>query len=113
MDGELGVEYEITPEELKGLLENGSHVVVLDVREQWELDTAKMGHHKHIPMNEIPARYVQELEADKHTVVVCHHGVRSMNVTMWLRRQGFEKVQSLSGGIDRWARQIDPQVPVY
>ena len=106
------MEYEIAPEELKSLLDRGSDVVVLDVREQWELDTASMAHHKHIPMNEIPARYSQ-LEQEKHMVVVCHHGVRSMNVTMWLRRQGFEKVQSLAGGIDRWARQIDPTVPVY
>jgi rhodanese-related sulfurtransferase len=107
------MEYEIAPEELKSLLDRGSDVVVLDVREQWELDTASMAHHEHIPMNEIPARFSQELDQEKHIVVVCHHGVRSMNVTMWLRRQGFEKVQSLAGGIDRWARQIDPRVPVY
>jgi rhodanese-related sulfurtransferase len=108
------MDYEIGPEELKKLLEAGnSDVVVLDVREAWEVQTASMSHHKHIPMNEIPARYNQELAQEKHMVVVCHHGVRSMNVTIWLRRQGFEKVQSLSGGIDRWARQIDPSVPVY
>jgi rhodanese-related sulfurtransferase len=107
------MDYEIAPEELKSLLESHSDVVVLDVREQWELDTAKMAHSKHIPMNEIPARYGQELDAVKHTVVVCHHGVRSMNVTMWLRRQGYDKVQSLAGGIDAWARRIDPTVGVY
>jgi rhodanese-related sulfurtransferase len=106
------MEYEIAPEELKSLLDRGSDVVVLDVREQWELDTASMAHHEHIPMNEIPARYNQ-LDQEKHMVVVCHHGVRSYNVTAWLRRQGYEKVQSLAGGIDRWARQIDPTVPVY
>lgn len=107
------MDYEITPDALNSLLESGSDVVVLDVREPWELDTAQMTHHKHIPMNEIPARFSQELSAEKHTVVVCHHGVRSMNVTLWLRRQGYEQVQSLAGGIDRWARQIDPKVPVY
>jgi len=107
------MEYEIAPEELKALLDSGSDVVVLDVRELWEVETASMERHKHIPMNEIPARYSQELDAEKRTIVVCHHGVRSMNVTMWLRRQGYEKVQSLAGGIDRWARQIDPGVPVY
>ena len=107
------MEYEIAPEELKQLLDGKSDVVVLDVREPWEVQTASIAHHKHIPMNEIPARYGQELEADKRTVVICHHGVRSMNVTMWLRRQGYDKVQSLAGGIDRWARQIDPTVPVY
>jgi rhodanese-related sulfurtransferase len=107
------LDYEITPENLKSLLEANSDIVVLDCREVWEYETAKIAGSRHIPMNEIPARFQQELEADKHIVVVCHHGVRSMNVTMWLRRQGVEKVQSLSGGIDLWARMIDPTVPLY
>ena len=107
------MEYEIAPEELKALLDSNSDVVVLDVREQWEFDTAKIADSRHIPMGEIPARYQQEIDPAKHVVVVCHHGVRSMNVTKWLRQQGFEKVQSLRGGIDRWARQVDGSVPVY
>lgn len=106
------MDYEITPDELKSLLERTSDVVVLDVREAWEVQAAIMGHHQHIPMGEVPAR-MGELERDKHIVVVCHHGVRSYNVTAWLRQQGFEKAQSLAGGIDRWARQIDSKVPVY
>jgi len=107
------LDYEITPEELSALLESNSDIVVLDVREPWEFETAKIAGSQHIPMGHIPERFQQELAADKHIVVVCHHGVRSMNVTLWLRRQGLEKVQSLSGGIDRWARQIDPTVPLY
>jgi rhodanese-related sulfurtransferase len=107
------LDYEVAPEELKTLLESDSDIVVLDVREPWEFETARIENSKHIPMNDIPARFNQELDAEKHMVVVCHHGVRSMNVTAWLRKQGFEKVQSLRGGIDRWARQIDPKVPVY
>jgi len=104
---------EITPEELKSLLESSSDVVILDVRELWEIETAEMARSKHIPMNEIPARFQCELDPGKHIVVVCHHGVRSYNVTAWLRQQGYDKVQSLAGGIDRWARQMDPKVPVY
>ena len=107
------MDYEVAPEELKTLLESDSDIVVLDVREPWEFETARIENSKHIPMNDIPARFNQELDAEKHMVVVCHHGVRSMNVTAWLRKQGFENVQSLRGGIDRWARQIDPKVPVY
>ena len=107
------MDYEITPEELNTLLESNSDVVVLDVREPWEIATASMAHHKHIPMNEIPARFNQELDRDKHTVVVCHHGVRSMNVTAWLRQQGFEKAQSMRGGIDAWSRTVDQKVQVY
>jgi len=107
------MDYEIAAEELKSLLENNSDIVVLDCRESWEFDIAKIEGSVHIPMNDIPSRFQQELDPEKHTVVVCHHGVRSYNVTAWLRRQGYEKVQSLAGGIDRWARQIDPRVPVY
>ena len=78
------------------------------MREPWEFEVAKIAGSKHIPMGDIPARFNQELDPEEHIVVVCHHGVRSMNVTAWLRQQGFEKVQSLRGGIDRWSRQVDP-----
>jgi rhodanese-related sulfurtransferase len=106
------MDYEITPEQLKTLRDDGG-VTVLDVREPWEYQTARIDGSKHIPMGDVPARFNQELDPEDHIVVVCHHGVRSMNVTAWLRQQGFEKVQSLQGGIDRWARQVDPSVPVY
>ena len=109
----MGMDYEIAAEELRSLLEGKSDVVVLDVREPWEFETAKIASSRHIPMADIPARFNQELDPEDHIVVVCHHGVRSMNVTAWLRQQGFEKVQSLRGGIDRWAREIDPKVPIY
>ena len=109
----MGMDYEISPEELKPLLDVESDVVVLDVREPWELELAELQGSKHIPMGDVPARFNQELDPEDHIVVVCHHGVRSMNVTAWLRQQGFENVQSLRGGIDRWAREIDPKVPIY
>jgi rhodanese-related sulfurtransferase len=111
--GKVSLNYEITAEELKALLDGSSDVVVLDVREPWEIETASLTGSTNIPMGDIPARYKEELQPEKHTVVICHHGVRSMNVTAWLRQQGFEKVQSLRGGIDRWAREIDPKVPLY
>lgn len=107
------MDYEIAPEELKALQDRGAAVVLLDVREPWEFDAAHIEGSKHIPMGDVPARFNQELDPEEHTVVICHHGVRSMNVTAWLRQQGFDKVQSLRGGIDRWARQIDPKVRLY
>lgn len=107
------MDYEITPEQLKALRDTENSITILDVREPWEYQVAKIAGSKHIVMGDIPARFNQELDPDDHIVVVCHHGVRSMNVTAWLRQQGFEKVQSLQGGIDRWARQVDPSVPVY
>lgn len=107
------MDYEITVEELKTLQDTGSSVLLLDVREPWELEAARIAGSKHIPMGDIPARFSQELDPEEHIVVVCHHGVRSMNVTAWLRQQGFERVQSLRGGIDRWSRQVDRRVPLY
>lgn len=65
------------------------------------------------PMGEVPSRANQELDPEDHVVVICHHGVRSMNMTVWLRQQGFEKAQSMRGGIDAWSRTIDKNVPMY
>src|ERR1022692_4889070 len=107
------MEYEISVADVKSMRDAGEEIIVLDVREPWELDVACISGSKHIPMGDVPARFNQELDPDDHIVVVCHHGVRSMNVTAWLRQQGFEKVQSLRGGIDRWSREIDSSVPLY
>ena|SRR5689334_18511937 len=106
------MEYEITPEEVKSKLESGADFTLLDCRDPWEYQTARIEQAVNIPMGEIPAR-AGELDRDKHIVVVCHHGVRSMRVTAWLRQQGFESVQSMAGGIDAWSRTIDGKVPLY
>ena len=107
------MDYEITPEEVKTKIDQGDKFTLVDVREPWEFETASMDGAKLIPMGDIPVRAHQELDPEDHIVVVCHHGVRSMNVTAWLRQQGFEKSQSLRGGIDAWSRQVDGNVPVY
>ncbi len=105
------LEYEIQPEEVKPLLGTDG-VVLVDVREPWERETAKIDGSLFIPMGDIPAR-IQELDPDDRVIVVCHHGVRSLNVAAWLRQQGYEQAQSMAGGIDRWSRFIDPKVPLY
>jgi len=107
------MDYEITAEEVKGKLDGGESFTLLDVREPWEFATAKISGAKLIPMGDVPSRAHQELDPEDHIVVVCHHGVRSMNVTVWLRQQGFENAQSMRGGIDAWSRRVDPKVPVY
>ena len=106
------MDYEIEPEEVKRLSDAGEEFTFVDCREPWEYQAAHIPGTKHIPMQEIPAR-IQELDPDEHVVVICHHGVRSLNVVAWLRQQGFDKAQSVSGGIDRWSRTIDPKVPTY
>ena len=107
------MDYEISVAEVKSMQDAGQGFELVDVREPWEYEVAHLAGGKHIPMGDIPARFNQELDPENHIVVVCHHGVRSMSVTAWLRQQGFEKVQSLRGGIDRWSREIDPSVPLY
>ena len=110
------MDYEIDATSVKNL--SLGTFILLDVREPWEFQTAQIEGSKHIPMGDIPmgdipSRAHQELDPDEHIVVVCHHGVRSLSVTNWLRQQGFDKVQSMRGGIDAWSRQIDPKVPLY
>ncbi len=112
-DVPMNLDYEITPEEVKIKLDQGEGFMLLDVREPWEFETAHMDGAKLLPMGDIPSRAHQELDPEEHIVVVCHHGVRSMNVTAWLRQQGFEKAQSMRGGIDAWSRVVDRNVPTY
>jgi rhodanese-related sulfurtransferase len=108
------VDYEISPQEAKLLLAaDGDKPLLLDVREPHEFATARVAESLLMPMGEVSRRAHQELDPEQPILVLCHHGVRSMNVTVWLRGQGFEKAQSIAGGIDRWARELDPTIPVY
>jgi len=105
---------ELTAEAYLKLRENPATApMLLDVREPWEAETAAIPGATLIPMGEITSRAHAELDPDKPLVVVCHHGARSLSVAMWLRGQGFELAQSLSGGIDNWSRTVDPTVPRY
>jgi rhodanese-related sulfurtransferase len=103
---------EIFPEELSERLNRGERPLILDVREPEEITIASFPGATHIPMGEIPSR-VTELDPDQETVVVCHHGIRSAQVAMYLARVGFEHVSNLSGGIDLWSATVDPAVPRY
>lgn len=107
------MDYEITPEEVKAKLDQRQTSTLLDVREPWEFETANISGATLMPMREVPSRAHQELNPRDEIVVLCHHGVRSMNVTVWLRQQGFEKAQSMRGGIDAWSRHVDAKVPKY
>src|SRR5882762_11373676 len=103
---------EILPEELSERLRHGERPVILDVREPEEIAIASFPGATHIPMGEIPSR-LTELDPDRETVVVCHHGVRSAQVAMYLAQMGFEHVLNLSGGIDAWSEDADPSTPRY
>ena len=107
------MDLEITVDQLKSALASDHPPLLLDVREPWEYATAHIDGSIPLPMNEIPARAHQELDEDSPILVLCHHGARSLSVAAWLRQQGFDKAQSVSGGIDAWSRTIDPSVPRY
>jgi rhodanese-related sulfurtransferase len=107
---------EIAPEAFAALRAAGTAAdapVLLDVREPWEFQTASLPNSLLMPMGDVTSRAHAELDPDAHIVVLCHHGQRSLSVAMWLRAQGFERAQSLAGGIDFWSRAIDPNVPRY
>ena len=106
------LDYEISAAEAAALLRE-SQARLVDVREPWESKTARVDGSLLIPMNELPARAAQELDPADRLVVLCHHGVRSMNVAIWLRRQGFAQAQSIRGGIDAWSLEVDPSLPRY
>lgn len=96
-------------------MQSGEALFLLDCRETWEHATASISPSENIPMNTIPANInrIEGLAEGKRLVVYCHHGVRSLNTVVWLRRQGLDQAVSLSGGIDRWSMEIDPAVPRY
>jgi rhodanese-related sulfurtransferase len=107
--------YEIAPSVLAAKLHANEPLLLIDCREDWEHAAARLEPSLLIPMNTIPAN-LNRLEglADTQTLVVyCHHGVRSLNVVAWLRRQGIENVFSLKGGIDQWSLEIDSTIPRY
>lgn len=84
---------------------------ILDVRENWEYETAQIKGSVHIPMGQIMQSF-ESLDRDNTIACLCHHGARSMQVGLFLERQGFT-VLNVQGGIDAWSRQIDPLVAVY
>ena len=107
--------YEIEPGALAELLQNNgqSHFVLLDVREPWEVEIGALPGVVCMPMGDVPSRAFAELDPDRPIVTICHHGVRSLNVAAWLRKEGFEQSQSLAGGMDAWSTQVDPSIPRY
>jgi rhodanese-related sulfurtransferase len=106
------LDYEISPADAAELLRQNK-TRFIDVREPWEVATAHIEGSLTMPMGDVPARAHQELDPDERLVVFCHLGQRSMNVTVWLRNQGFEQVQSMRGGIEAWSAEVDPKVARY
>lgn len=86
--------------------------LLLDVREVWEYEKCHIQHSTLVPMAQIPS-VLNELDPDQETVVICHHGIRSRSVAIYLTRNEFTNVINLSGGIDAWAKDVDSSMPIY
>ena len=86
--------------------------VLLDVREPWEFEKARIEGAQLMPMREVPGR-LAEIDQDRDVVAICHHGGRSAQVAMFLEKNGYTKVHNLVGGVDGWSRAVDPTVPLY
>jgi rhodanese-related sulfurtransferase len=90
----------------------GGATAVLDVREPWERQICRLDDSLDVPMAFLPAA-LGSLPEDRDLVVLCHHGVRSALAVRWLRGQGFDRAVNLEGGIDAWARRIEPDMRRY
>ena len=105
---------EIEPQSVKTLLDAGENFLLLDCREADEHALVHISQAQLLPMSELAARHTElEPYRDACIVVHCHHGGRSLQVVEWLRQQGYANAQSMAGGIDRWAQEIDATLPRY
>ncbi|MBI2522854.1 molybdopterin-synthase adenylyltransferase MoeB [Candidatus Woesearchaeota archaeon] len=107
---------EISVRQLKNMIDDHEGFVLVDVREEHEWDICKIQGAKLIPMSQIMNDNIgilEHIEKDKKIVLHCHTGARSLAVLQLLKNKGFKNLRSLAGGIDAWANEIDPQVPVY
>ena len=102
----------ISPTELKERLKNAEKVNLIDVREVWEYEIAHLESAKLMPLSQFN-EWVGNLNPEEEIIIMCHHGIRSANVCMFLLRNGFEKVINLDGGIDLWSKEVDGNVPRY
>jgi rhodanese-related sulfurtransferase len=105
---------QISPPELAAWLSDPGREkpVLLDVREPWEFERARIEGAQLVPMREVPGR-LGEIEQGKPVVAICHHGGRSMQVALFLEKAGYDNVHNLVGGVDAWSRTVDPAVPLY
>ena len=104
---------EVSVAEAKHLRDTApERTMIVDVREPFELELCRVEGAEHIPMRQIPEN-VATLPRDKHLLILCHAGGRSLRVTQFLRAQGFPAVSNIAGGIDAWAQEIEPGMPRY
>ncbi len=104
---------EFTATELNDYLEQATEKpLLLDVREPWEFDKARLDGSVLIPMRQIGER-IDDLGSHDEIVVICHHGIRSRVICRYLESEGFSNVINLAGGVDAWAKDVDQRMATY
>lgn len=103
---------EIRPHELKARLDAGDSLVLVDVRQPDEFEICRLPGSTLVPLGEL-AGSLDDLDPEDEIVVICHHGVRSLDATFFLRSNGYTRAKSLAGGVDRWSLSVDPTLPRY
>ena len=111
-DGSAGVDWDITAADLAKRLKNGNHLSLIDVREPHELEISHLEGARLIPLGQLAAR-LSELDSAEEMVLFCKSGTRSARALELLVSAGFRKVKNLKGGINAWAREVDPSLPIY
>jgi len=85
---------------------------LIDVRESWEFEICHLDNSINIPMAQIPQN-LSIFSTAAESIVICHHGVRSMHVIQYLQQQGISHLINLDGGVNAWAQQVDKDMPLY
>jgi adenylyltransferase/sulfurtransferase len=111
-EGTVGGEWDISARELAARLKNGDLIHLIDVREPHELEISRIEGAQLIPLGQIVAR-LSELNSAEEIVLFCKSGSRSARALDLLVSAGFRKVKNMKGGINAWAREVDPGLPVY
>lgn len=109
---EAGVPLQLGVEQLDSIRKQGQEVAILDVREPWEVAICAIGGSVNVPLSTLPQN-LNRLPKGQPLVVLCHHGMRSLQAVRWLRQNGFGNATNLQGGIDAWARQVDQSMATY
>ena len=103
---------EKTPLEIKEMIASNPSLKIVDVREQWEFDKCHIESSKHIPMGKIPDS-IDYFEGSSEYVIVCHHGIRSRTVALYLEQNGVNNLYNLTGGLEKWSDDVDPDMEKY
>ena len=103
---------ELSANELKDLMSTMKDLVLIDVREDWEVKVANIDNSLHIPISDIQHR-MDDFEANQPLAFICHHGIRSRTVALYLEQKGVTNLYNLTGGLEKWSDDVDPNMEKY